>query len=104
MFIDFWTMHADVIRNAFVLLTWMAVVMLATVLATRHVYRKKAIKEASEYLKQKNVELRIENRIFKETNGALLTTVERLTKVQNAAMGAANTIHEITSETIGDAL
>ena len=95
---DFWFIHADVIRNSIVLLILVGGGSFITILITRWVYRKKAYREADEHLKQKNVELRIELRAVKETNEKLLATIERLTRVQNAAVGAANTVHEIVKE------
>jgi hypothetical protein len=94
---DFLLIHADVMRNSFVLVMFTGITVGITLLVSRWTYRKKAIAEASAYLKQAIAEARIERDAVKETNTALLATVERLTKVQNTAVAAARSVAEEVS-------
>jgi hypothetical protein len=94
MFRDFFFVHADVLRNVFVLLVFTGGTVLLTLLVSRWTYRKKAITEASVYLKQSIAEARIERDAVKEVNAALLATIERLTHVQNTATAAARSVVE----------
>lgn len=91
---DLFFIHADLIRNCIVLLCLLGAWSLVLVIAVRVQYRKKAYREAKEYLKQEIVEARLKAEAVDRVNARLLTTVERLTQVQNAATGAANTIKE----------
>ncbi len=94
---DFLFVHADVLRNSVVLLMVTGLTVGITLLVSRWTYRKKAIQEASAYLKQAIAEARIERDAVKETNARLLATVERLTKVQNTAVAAARSVAEAVS-------
>jgi len=98
MFADFWYMHADVIRNAIVLVLWVAAGVFITVLITRWVYRKKAFREANEHLLQECIELRIKNTELRAVLKEHLGTIERLTIVQGAAVGMARTVQAVVGE------
>ena len=91
---DFFFIHADVMRNCFVLILWKGGLLLGTTLVNRWRYRKRAISEASVYLKQSISEARIERDAVRQTNVQLLATIERLTKVQGTAVAAARSISE----------
>ena len=95
MFHDFWYMHADVIRNAFVLVVWVVAGAFTTVLITRWAYRRKAYREANQNIIQENVELRIRNQELRALQASHLATIERLTVVQNGAVSAARTVQEL---------
>ena len=98
MFRDFMFMHADVIRNAFVLVVWVAAGAFATVLITQWAYRRKAYREANQNIIQENVELRIRNQELRALQASHLATIERLTVVQNGAVSAARTVQELVKE------
>ena len=95
MFRDFMFMHADVIRNAFVLVVWVAAGAFTTVLVTRWAYRRKAYREANQNIIQENVELRIRNQELRALQASHLATIERLTVVQGVAVSSADAVKEI---------
>ena len=95
MFQDFFFIHSDVIRNAFVLVVWVSLVVFVAVLVTRFVYRKKAFREANQNIIQENVELRIRNQELRALQASHLATIERLTVVQGVAVSSADAVKEI---------
>lgn len=98
MFADFFLIHADVIRNAAVLLIWVLSGSLLTVLITRWFYRKKAYREANAYIIQENVELRVALKELRSIQKDHLSTIERLTIVQNGAISAARSVQDLVNE------
>jgi len=94
MFTDFFFIHADVLRNAFVLFLYTVMLVGATTLVVRWLYRKKAVAEASSYLKQKIAEVITREEEVKSLNERLFREIERLTRIQNTALAAAHSIEE----------
>jgi hypothetical protein len=98
MFADFWYMHADVIRNAFVFFLWTVALVAVTALVTWRLVLQAAHRQASETLKQKNVELTIRCQELTAVKAEQWREIERLTRVQNGAIGMANTMKELVLE------
>lgn len=98
MFADFWQIHADVIRNAFVLLVLVLSGSALTALVTWRLTLRHAYRQANATLKQRNVELTIENRGLRETNNRQWKEIERLTHVQSTAVAAARSVQEVAKE------
>lgn len=98
MFADFWQIHSDVIRNSFVLLVLVLAGATITALVTWRLVRARAYRDANQNIIQENVELRIRNDELRQIQASHLATIERLTVVQNGALGAARTVQELVSE------
>ena len=95
---DFFLVHADIMRNSFVLFLFTATAIGVTILITWQACRRKAIQDAREYLKQRIVESEVKDAALREYLDEFKETIERLTKDHNAAVGAARTIQEATGE------
>jgi hypothetical protein len=89
---DFFFIHADVLRNSFVLVSFTGITIAITLLVSRWTYRRKAIAEASAYLKQSIAEARIREDEVRAVNAKQWKEIERLTKVQNTAVAAARSV------------
>ena len=95
MFRDFFFIHADVIRNSFVLLLLTLGTVLATALVTWRMVLTKAFREANQNIIQENVELRIRNQELRALQASHLATIVRLTVVQGVAVSSADAVKEI---------
>lgn len=91
---DFFFIHADVFRNAFVMLCMFGLWSVVEAIIIRVHYRKRAIEEADEDLKQQVVEWRIRYKEARAEKADDRATIERLTQVQNTGVAAANAIKE----------
>jgi len=98
VWLDFWTIHSDVIRGAFVLLVWVLAGAALTALITWRLTLRHAYRQANATLKQRNVELTIENRGLRETNERQWKEIERLTHVQSTAVAAARSVQGVAKE------
>ena len=87
----FWLFH-------FELLGYTIALVALTVFITRWLYRRKAIREANSYLKQRIVEARIQTDTVQEQNEKLQALVMRLAVAQGIALSAAKSIEEAHKE------